>query len=144
MGRNLIDLMSINAISFYCGGPPFVWFQGSEVPSLTPRSGLFLLLVSVNQTRLTQVSFSASHFQAFLFSVRLFMKHFEWHICECEAYFDIVRKPTHQSPSCPWAVWRLQPGCQCGCLTRELSNKTLSFPSFCGKVQCCSVARRRH
>ena len=37
-------------------------------------------------------------------------------------YFDIVRKPTHQTPLPPWAVpRRLQP--ECGSRARELLNK---------------------
>ena len=50
-------------------------------------------------------------------------------------YFDIVRKPTHQTPLPPWADPRqLQP--ECGSWARELLNKPSHLPPF---VAGCSV-----
>ena len=82
------------------------------------------------------IFFSASHFQVFpCFDVLYVYRFLETYlICLNDIYihihlfiylmkyFDIVRKPTHQTPLPPWAVpRRLQP--ECGSRARELLNK---------------------
>ena len=79
---------------------------------------------SINQTKLTYIFFGASRFRLFPFFICIFwwtiFDMFEWH--SLIKYFDIVRKPTHQTLSPPWAVpRRLQP--ECGSWAREFLNR---------------------
>ena len=122
-----------------------VWFQGSEVPSLTRFPRWVVLISKVHSSNKIDINIvSASHFQASPFySCRFFAIYLiylnEMHLIK---YCDIVRKPTHQTPSPPWAVLRwLQPACGAGhwselCLLLRAERPRPIKSSGLGHSQC--------
>ena len=137
--------MGINAIPFNWGTPHLFGFKIPRVhhSHVSPDGGSFDFqgqLIKQNW----HIFFSASHFQVFpcfdvlyvyrfletyliclnniYIRIYVYIYTFVYLFIYLMKYFDIVRKPTHQTPLPPWAgPRRLQP--ECGSRARELLNK---------------------